>query len=367
MLVQLVRRPSVAEIWCFVRASSDHSALERVLRSLSARGLQLTLPEIHKIVTVPGDLSDVHFGLGEARFDELRSKLTLVIHSAWAVNFNISVQSFEDQHIKAVHSFLNLCQSTTHGTPGRFFFCSSVSTAAATPRPGTVAEQQIENIRHVQNTGYARSKFVAERIVYNAVKHTGADARVLRIGQLSGDSMLGEWNTTEGIPLMIQTAVTLGALPELDEEMSWLPVDTAAQIILDLSLSQANRMRDAELVYHVLNPKRFHWTRDMLPALSAAGLKFQCLPPAQWMERLRDSDRDPIRNPPIKLLDWFESKYGDRAASSPKGVLEFLTTETKRDSETLSKVPDVVYHGYVAKVVQRLRIQWKKNMVVDPK
>ena len=49
------------------------------------------------------------------------------------------------------------------------------------------------------------------------MKDVGAQARVLRIGQLAGDSKVGEWNTTEGIPLMIQTAVTLGALPQLDE------------------------------------------------------------------------------------------------------------------------------------------------------
>lgn len=75
----------------------------------------------------------------------------------------------------------------------------------------------MRDISHVQGTGYARSKYVAERIVHNAAKDVGADARVLRIGQLAGDSKIGEWNTTEGIPLMIQTATTLGALPMLDE------------------------------------------------------------------------------------------------------------------------------------------------------
>ncbi|CAO2652055.1 Nn.00g003380.m01.CDS01 [Neocucurbitaria sp. VM-36] len=361
ILAQLVRKPNVSEIWCLVRASSDHSALERTLKSLSSRAIQFTLPEIRKIVAVPADLSKPDFGLGPQRLDELRSKLTLVIHSAWAVNFNISVQSFEDQHIKAIHGFLNFCQSTTHGSPGRFLFCSSVSSAAATPRPGKVLEKQVDNIAHVQGTGYARSKYVAEHIVHNAAKDAGADARVLRIGQLVGDTLAGEWNATEGIPLMIQTALTLGALPQLDEEMSWLPVDIAAKIILDLSLSSADRSVDPDLVYHVLNPNRFHWTRDMLPALAAAGLKFEAIPTDQWMERLRNSERDPLKNPPIKLLDWFESKYGLKASSAPKGILEYLTDETRKDSETLSKVPDVTDEMYITKVVQRLRKHWEAS------
>jgi len=217
MLALLVQNPYVSTVWCLVRASSEHVALERTLKSLSSRGLHLTVDQIRKIVALPSDLGKPDFGLGGPRLDELRSSATLVIHSAWAVNFNISVQSFEDQHIASVANFINLCQSTTHGSPGRFFFCSSVSSVGGTPRPGQVPEGPVRDISHVQGTGYARSKYVAESIVQNAARHAGANARVLRIGQLVGDSNVGEWNTTEGIPLMIQTAITLGALPALDE------------------------------------------------------------------------------------------------------------------------------------------------------
>ncbi|KAL6704711.1 hypothetical protein ACN47E_007993 [Coniothyrium glycines] len=358
LLAKLVRKPTVAEVWCLVRATSDHTALERTLSSLSSRSVHLTYPELRKVIAIPADLGQDDLGLGKPRFDELLSKLTLVVHSAWAVNFNIAVESFEDQHIKAVQGFLNMCQTTTHGSPARFFFCSSVSSAAATPRPGKVPETQVQNIAHVQSTGYARSKFVAEHIVHNAAKDAGADARVLRIGQLSGDTITGDWNTTEGIPLMIQTAVTLGALPQLDEEMSWLPVDIAAQIILDLALDNINRFTDPNLVYHVVNPSRFHWTRDMLPALAAAGLKFDAIPTAQWMEKLRTSDHDATKNPPIKLLDWFEGKYGAKASSKQSGVLEYLTSETKKESNTINNVPDVANRVYIDKVVRRLQKRW---------
>ena len=217
LLSQLVRDPTVSTVWALVRASSEHAALERTLQSLSSRGISLSVEEIRKIIAVPSDLSKPDFGLGASKIVQLRSSLTLVIHSAWAVNFNISVESFEDQHIKAVPNFINLCQSTTHGSAARFYFCSSVSSTGGTPRPGTVPETPVRDIAHVQGTGYAQSKYVAEQIVRNAMKDAGAQARVLRIGQLVGDSKVGEWNTTEGIPLMIQTAVTLGALPQLDE------------------------------------------------------------------------------------------------------------------------------------------------------
>ncbi|KAF1836439.1 acetyl-CoA synthetase-like protein [Decorospora gaudefroyi] len=369
LLAQLIENPRVSEVWALVRAPSDLTALERTLKSLSARALSPTQEQLRKIVAVPSDLSKPDFGLGIERLSELRSKLTLVIHSAWAVNFNLSVQSFEKEHITAVQNFINLCQTTSHGFKARFFFCSSVSSAAGTPRPGTVPEGPVADISHVQNTGYARSKYVAEHIILNAAKQAGADARVLRIGQLVGDSRIGQWNTTEGIPLMIQTAVTLGALPALDEEMSWLPVDHAARIILDCcdittTPSDSGVFRDIEtppsdLVYHVLNPTRFHWTHDMLPVLAAAGLEFETLPTNQWMDRLRNSERDPKKNPPIKLLDWFESKYGYGASTKSKGPLVYQTEKTSAKSESLRCISSVTNVEYIKKIVERLQKEWK--------
>ncbi|RYO53965.1 hypothetical protein AA0116_g10176 [Alternaria tenuissima] len=413
LLAQLVRNVDVDKVYALVRASSDFVALRRTLESLSARGLSPTQEELEKIVALPADLSKPDFGLGIDRFERLSSDVGLVIHSAWAVNFNISVQSFEKEHIAAVKNLINLCQRDPYrGRPGSFFFCSSVSSAAATPRPGTVPEGPVTDISHVQRTGYARSKYVAEHIVLNAARRVGADARVLRVGQLVGDSKVGQWNTTEGIPLMIQTAVTLGALPALDEEMSWLPVDHAARIILDCCdvpsedpESDFDRYspRDADfdpypvkelennptspvyspvgsdyiprgrrrprrpsfveipppdLVYHVLNPTRFHWTRDMLPALAAAGFKFETLPTDQWMERLRNSEQDPKKNPPIKLLDWFESKYGHGSSTKNKGVLVYETEKTSAKSESMRAIPSVTDVEYVKKVIERLQEEW---------
>ncbi|KAK7182281.1 hypothetical protein DPSP01_006993 [Paraphaeosphaeria sporulosa] len=365
LLSQLLAHPHISEIWCPIRAPTDLAALERTLKSLSSRSLSPSQSQIQKIVALPSDLSKADFGLGATRLAELRTKLTLVIHSAWAVNFNISVQSFENEHIAAVRNFVNLCQSTTHGTPATFYYCSSVSSTGGTPRPGVVHEGPVPDIAHVQKTGYARSKYVAESIVLNAAQR-GAHARVLRIGQLVGDTAVGAWNTTEGVPLMIQTAQTLGALPTLDEEMSWLPVDYAARIILELSnVTDASSSSlhvegnpRADLVYHVLNPTRFHWTRDMLPALKAAGLNFETLPVDQWMERLRTSDPDPEKNPPIKLLGWFESKYGRGASKGNKGALVYETEQTGKRSASVGQIPSVVDGEFVRRMVGWLQKKW---------
>ncbi|KAF3024208.1 putative secondary metabolism biosynthetic enzyme [Neopestalotiopsis sp. 37M] len=367
MLAQLVSKPNVSAVWTVVRAKSDEAGLDRILQSLSTRGLELSPEEKQKVIPIAGDLGQPDLGLGPTRLADLRSTLTLVIHSAWAVNFNIPVQSFEGQHIKGVHNLIQLCLSVDTASPARFFFCSSVSAGAGSPRPGTVSEAPIATPALAQKTGYGRSKYVGEHITINAARKSGVPARVLRIGQLVADTRVGEWNATEGMALMIQTAKTTGALPQLDEQTSWLPVDLAATTSLELtgvigggSLEQVTKKTaaDTDLVYHVLNPRRFNYAKELHPALREAGLEFEALPPTEWMERLRSSEKDPSKNPPIKLLQWFESKYGTGKSGQAGDDLLYLTDKTQRDSPTLQKLPDVTETQYVKKMLERLQRYW---------
>lgn len=170
-----------------------------------------------KAVCLPGDLSQESLGLDTSTLEVLRSNLTVVIHSAWMVNFNVSLGSFERSHIAGVHNMIKLCLRVPFHEPARLFFVSSISAAAGTPIPATILETHIEDLHYAQNMGYARSKLVAEHILRAAAKNTGMHARVLRTGQLMGDAQNGLWNATEAIPLMIQSATTIGALPMLDE------------------------------------------------------------------------------------------------------------------------------------------------------
>lgn len=145
--------------------------------------------------------------------------------------------------------------------------------------------------------------------------------------------------------------------------MTWLPVDSAAAAIIELAGIAGDGKRidpasDSDIVYHVLNPQRFHWTRDMLPSLAKAGLVFETLSTDQWMEKLRNSDRDATKNPPIKLLEWFESKYGHSRSNIQSGGLVYMTEETRKNSETLRNVPDVTEVGFVQMMLNRLRKHW---------
>lgn len=222
ILNQLVQQDAqhVARVYCLVRASSPAAAEERVEATLAARSLS-PLPQDNRVVCLPADLSQASLGLDDAVLADLRKSLTTVVHAAWAVNFNLGVRSFEAHHIRGTRNLLDVALSPDGGRPAaRLFFCSSISAAAGTPIPGTVAEGYIANLQHAQAMGYARSKVVTEHIVRAAAEQTGMTAQVLRLGQIIGDAQHGIWNTTEAIPLIFQSALTTGTLPALDEVRS---------------------------------------------------------------------------------------------------------------------------------------------------
>jgi hypothetical protein len=142
-------------------------------------------------------------------------------------------------------------------------------------------------------------------------------------------------------------------------------VDVVAHAVLDLA--QINKpssspsklspeITDASIVYHVQNPQVFHWTHDLLPALHNAGLDFEVVSQREWVTRLRMSEKDPEKNPTIKLLDFFAEKY-DNDRPGRKGLV-FLTYKTAEKTEAIRDGYDVVGSGLVKKFVDSWRLEW---------
>jgi thioester reductase-like protein len=381
---ELVKKPEVAEVWALVRAPGQATAGARLMQSLASRNIQLTDAELAKVYALPSDLSRADLGLSTSSLDHFLASATTIIHSAWAVNFNLGVRSFEQQHIRGTHNLINLCLRSHLPTPAKFFFCSSVSTASGSPKPASIAEAAVENLHHAQATGYGRSKLVTEHITRNAMRRTGMHARVLRIGQLSGDRRSAIWNDTEAIALMVRSALTVRALPALQEQPSWLPVDSCAEAVVELALSGRQRAEspekaqgrtrddddadggsaaDVDLVYHIVNPQTFNWSGDFLPALKKCEVfpDFYIVSPQEWIRRLAGSEQDAAKNPSIKLLDFWRSKYGNANAATDSEVPAGLTFETKRtllDCKAVEGVGQPVADGLVERYVEQWMKKW---------
>ena len=140
-----------------------------------------------------------------------------------------------------------------------------------------------------------------------------------------------------------------------------MPVDLVAKTIIDLSglrddSSSCPGLQDPQIVYHVQNPQLFHWTTDLLPALRAAGLKFDTVSQREWVRRLRNSNQDPVQNPTVKLVDFFAEKY-DNDRPGRKGLV-FETHKTEAASETLRGGIDVIGSGLMDNIVRQWMTCW---------
>lgn len=349
----------------------------------------------------------------------IKARTTHIIHGAWPVNFQLGLPSFSSS-LQGLQNLLELSLATTSGPqPACLTFCSSISVALDATPPATIPELPIADLDQVSGTGYAASKLVGEKIVENAVRDADANANVVRIGQIVGDSHAGLWNDTEMVPLMIRSALTMGMLPQLDgERCCWLPVDVCAKAIVEIEglgrpaepedgktevNGERTNLSDAKqggkrLLYNVSSPLSFRWNEDLLPALKKWGMHFEAVPFSTWIERLRklvaqtataeeneDANRrdessqngehsvelkttlaaaDPEQNPALKLIDFFEESYaGDRAQQA--GSITFAIDEATKASPSLRNTEGIIESGLLGKMLDVWMRKWKANGEVN--
>lgn len=374
ILAQLLQIQSVARIYCPVRASSPKEARDRLLSSLSSHGL--SDPQQHDLdrLRAIDSASVANPAPSLPKHDPYSPQLTHIIHCAWPVNFNLPLSAFDDQ-ITYLHRLLQLSLSTHTPEPAHLIFCSSVSATSLSPSP--VPETPLPSSTPAPNTGYGRSKLVAEKVIQRTVEGAAAKASILRIGQIVGDTFhRGVWKDTDAVPLMVRSALAVGALPALNERCAWLPVDTVARSVLDIAElgegathpTNNNDIADPQAhppepyVFNVVNPCTFAWTEDFLPALRASGLQFETVAPKEWVRRLWDGERDAERNPSVKLLGFWEEMVEVMQAHESEMAMGrvqiFDTAMARGKSPALCSAPDVIEEGYVPVMLRAWMEKW---------
>ncbi|KAJ5719793.1 hypothetical protein N7493_007371 [Penicillium malachiteum] len=355
ILKTLLESESTKRVICVVRVPDNvekgsEVARNRILDSLQKREIDVTPDAFSKVIPLIGDLGHGHFGEILSKNQNVLHSTTSIIHAAWPVDFNLSLESFRP------HLFFALQVSRP---PARVIFCSSISTTLSTPSPASVPESLSDQLQHAQPTGYARSKLCAEHIFNNAAIQAGADTIVARIGQIVADRKTHIWNSSEAIPLMVRAVDAINLLPDLeDEKCHWLPVDDCARTISELleDHSSEDTVRGARF-FNVLHPSSFSWTNDFLPTLRLAGFKFDIVSIGQWLAHMERSEPNPHANPSIKLLDFWKSRW---RAGTYRGQqdIQFDTTTARQSSDTLTQCTSLVESGLLLNLAARWYQEW---------
>ncbi|KAJ5593482.1 hypothetical protein N7537_010386 [Penicillium hordei] len=368
VLFELLNDDSVSTVYCLTRKPSP---LKAIRRSLLERGLLRSPEQTSKVVALNGSLNRPDFCLdpvGEI-FRHMLDSVSLIIHTAWPVNFNLPLARFEP-HIRGLYNLIEFSLSVRKLEPAVLMFCSSISTALR-GSSAMIQEEPLELDSALM--GYGQSKLVGEKMI-SLARQAGARAYSLRIGQVSGHSMKGLWNDSEAIPLIIRSALTLRALPDLHQDCSWLLVDKLASVVLELAESCSAPDRDIgpnrasgpsgvayvdDSIYNVYNPRVFPWS-ELLATLKRSGFQFQTLPFVDWLQLLRESEArgEENVNPAVKLIDHFEEMYGDESLTRQKWTREFATAKAERDSVTLRNGLSIVENRILDRYTRDWLMRW---------
>ncbi|KAI1104879.1 acetyl-CoA synthetase-like protein [Jackrogersella minutella] len=348
LLAALQALPStrVRRVFCLNRAPDASSKQAAALKS---RGLPPAEEASGRVVFLTvSDFSAPHLGLSTKDYDALLAEATAVIHNAWPVNFLLPLKSFEPS-IAGVANLLELAHNGAKQPA--LLFVSSISAAMAAARD--VPEEVLEDPSQLLlKQGYARSKYVGERLLDSFAKATGRKAAVLRVGQVAGPVELGgSWNQWEWFPSLVRSAKFLGKLPRTlgtSSRIEWVPVDELARIILEVA-EDVRANDDTDLsgfgglwkdgtdgengvngktkgkgarVYNLVNPEPVAFS-ELLPALQEKGIAAETTSFEEWIDALEKSSHDRAArktaaadNPAVKLLDFYKSLVPRKGAAS---------------------------------------------------
>lgn len=217
-------------------------------------------------------------------------------------------------HLTGLHSLLNLAFLSSCNAD--LLFCSSTASVLGPSHPRLIPEKLSSTPEDVDVLGYSRSKWVAEAMCARAsqvLSKLGSSAhggrvKILRIGQLTGDTKEGIWNMLEAYPLMLSTVTELGCLPRIDDYLSWLPLDIAARAVVEIALTEnTDNATYPDIVYHITNnAKPATWAQLLEWIKDINSTPFQIVEPRYWLQRLEDLEEHPAK----RLIGFWKAAYG---------------------------------------------------------
>ncbi|KIJ59318.1 hypothetical protein HYDPIDRAFT_118655 [Hydnomerulius pinastri MD-312] len=351
LLAQLLESTNVERVYALNRPSSTTSIQQRQRSAFLDKGLPLDLLESNKLTYVEAEASQANCGLPPSLYEKIRDSVTVIIHNAWRLDFNLSLSSFESS-IRATRNLVDLGLASPRSPKVRFLFTSSVGSASSWDRArGPFPEEvQLDPLVAVGG-GYGESKYVSERIIVKS----GLQATSLRIGQIAGGPN-GSWATTDWVPSIIKSSIALNALPDAHGIVSWLRPEEVAGAILDIAFTK----HTPPPALNIVNPRGAPWADVMVAVRSAIIEKkksksdgLPLLPFEQWFAQLEAratgaSSEDLANIPAIKLLEFFRLiAHSDQASprSQPTteagGMTNFSTTKAQLVSQIMAKMQPI--------------------------
>ncbi|KAJ4379416.1 hypothetical protein N0V86_005461 [Didymella sp. IMI 355093] len=339
ILEQLLANPNVEKVFCLNRSDNAETRTKESFDKHDHNATSLSKAEFIKT-----DFGSDKLGLTDNTYARLLDTVTVFIHSAWSVDFNLSLESYEATHIAGTRRAIDFASASAHKSS--IVFISSIASVGnwgsivqdGSPVPETVSSLFDNTITLPQ--GYGESKHVAAQILAIASHRLGVKTAIVRAGQLAGPSNSAggaPWNKHEWLPTLVHTSKTLKKLPRTlgnQDRVDWVPMDIAAGAVIDVATAPSI---EPTQVYHLTNPHTTSWSQ-LYPVIQTfyqkAGVEIDIVEYDVWVDELKQipqTKENAERLPGLKLLEFYESLRPETGMGLP--ALE--TTRMQGVSKTL--------------------------------
>ena len=219
-----------------------------------------------------------------------------VINCAAVVKHFSTGTEIEDVNTGGVRNLVDHCLKTG----ARFIQVSTMSTVSMFVEAGkhdeklmNISEQDLYFGQQLDNK-YTRSKFLAERLILEAVTSKGLDAKIMRVGNLAARFSDGEFQVNYGTNSFmgrLRVYSMLGVCPfeQMDEPMEFSPIDEVAKAILLL----AETPRGCVL-FHTYDHNMIR-SANVFKGMEEMGIAIKPVEKEEFEKAIREAGEDPIK------------------------------------------------------------------------
>ncbi|WP_381801491.1 amino acid adenylation domain-containing protein [Streptomyces niveus] len=291
LVVELIKSTE-ALVHCLVRAESEDAAWER---------MEQTLRTYHawdesyrsRMRMVIGDLAKPRLGLGPEEFAACASRIDVIYHSGAVVNFTYPYEAARPANVEGTKEVLRLATTQTLKS---VHFISSVDVFMGSGAERPFTEEDLDSGPIRIPTGYPRSKWLAEKIMYIA-RDRGIPLTVQRPWMITGHAETGASHHTDYLYVYLRGFLDLGVLPLYNDVINAVPVDFTAQAVVYTSLREENFGKN----FNITNPapttmqQCYQWLRSF-------GYNLDVIDEEDARQRALNVDEDHILFPMTPLL-----------------------------------------------------------------
>ena len=296
-LLSALLRKTAAHIYCLMRCDNEISGKERLKKHLLGHKLWNDLFG-NRITVVPGDLSMPFLGMAQPLFSQIAAEVDTIYHNGATVNFMYPYDALRKPNVIGSQEVIRFA-AREHVKPIHFISSVAVFFTQKNFKKGVVTETDPPEYDQSLKGGYKQSKWASEQLMLNA-RERGIPSVIYRPVRILGSSKTGIMDFKDTLCHLIKACIALGAYPQLDTLIEYLPADYVGDAIIHLSLQENSLNR----IFHLRNPNPVSY-KTFLYEIGLLGYRMREVDYDSWIKALEELATKEPQEPVYAFLRLF--------------------------------------------------------------